>query len=129
MTTSPEPAKGTSKTSSPEEKKTSKKTEEKTISENKPESKTAAAIQVAQPKMVFANRPVTPSHLVVVSTMNQAGIRPIVAGTLKVQDTMYASGTRPIAASNLQITGMLTKNRPIASNLIDDYEILMGYLD
>lgn len=129
MTTSTEEAKGTSKTSSPEEKKTVKKTEEKAINENPAEAKTSAAIQVAIPKMVFANRPVTPSSLVVVSTFNQAGIRPIGAGTLKVQDTMYASGTRPIMSSTLHITGMLTALRPIASNMIDDYEVLMGYLD
>ncbi len=128
MTTSTEAAKGTSKTSSPEEKKTVK-TEEKTINENPAEAKTSAAIQVAIPKMVFANRPVTPSSLVVVNTINQAGIRPIVAGTLKVRDTIFASGTRPITSSTLQITGMLTANRPIASNIIDDYEALMGYLD
>jgi len=127
--TTTEQNKGTSKTNSPEAKKTSKTTEEKTINQKKAESKTAAAIQVAQPRMVFGNRPVTPSHLVVVDTMNQAGIRPIMAATLKVQDTMYASGTRPITSSTLQITGMLTKSRPIASNLIEDYEVLMGYLD
>ncbi len=124
MATTSEQAKGTSKTSSPEEKKTSKKTEEKTT-----EEKTTGAIQLAQPRIVFGNRPVTPSSLVVVDTMNQAGIRPIVAGTLKVIDTMHASGDRPITSSNLVITGMLTQSRPIASNVIDDYEILMGYLD
>jgi len=129
VTTSTEEAKGTSKTSSPEEKKTVKKTEEKTINENPAETKTSAAIQVAIPKMVFANRPVTPSSLVVVDTFNQAGIRPIGAGSLKVQDTMFASGTRPITSSTLHITGMLTALRPIASNIIDDYEVLMGYLD
>ena len=129
MSTTTDPAKGTSKTTNPEEKKTTKKTEEKTINENKADSKTAAAIQVAQPKMVFANRPISPSNLVVVDTMNQSGIRPIVATSLNIQDTLYASGARPITSSTLAITGMLTQNRPIASNVIDDYEILMGYLD
>jgi len=76
-------------------------------------------------------RPVSPSDIQVIETVNLYGQRPIVASDIEVLDTNSLPGHRPIVASHLQISNnhSLPGHRPIASNEIDDSTTLMGYLD
>lgn len=90
-------------------------------------------IQVSQPNMMVHNRPV--EH----STFEVAGMltanRPIAKANNTTSVTLIQpeEGTgvmsnRPIGMTQLQISSMVM-NRPIASNDIDDPDLLMGYLD
>lgn len=75
------------------------------------------------------NRPVGASHLEIRHTISESGIRPVGASDIMFHHTISESGNRPIADSELEITGTLSKNRPIASNNLDNPQTLMGYLD
>lgn len=76
-------------------------------------------------------RPTSASHLEVAHTMNSSGIRPIGANTMQVVESIYESGIRPISSSGLVISQTYSSmgNRPVASNIIDDPDSIMGFLD
>ena len=102
--------------------------EEITVKSKKAEEPTtSSAIQVAQPQLP-GNRPVSPSAIIVHHTMYASGIRPVVSSGIEIYDTMSASGIRPISASTLHVTGNIGK-RPIASNVLEESDSLMGYID
>ena len=104
------------------------KEEEITVKSKKAEEPTtSSAIQVAQPHLP-GNRPVSPSAIIVHHTMNASGIRPVTSSGIEIFDTMSASGIRPIFASTLHVTGNIG-HRPIASNVLEESDTLMGYID
>jgi len=88
-------------------------------------------LQVAETVSIAGIRPISASNLEVVETINVMGIRPIAANTIKVVDSINLSGLRPIASSSLVVSSSYSVmgNRPVASNIIDDSEILMGFID
>ncbi|MCC5636800.1 hypothetical protein LC593_13185 [Nostoc sp. CHAB 5844] len=88
-------------------------------------------LQVAETVSIAGIRPISASNLEVVETINVMGIRPITANTIKVVDNINLSGMRPIASSALVISSSYSVmgNRPVASNIVDDSEILMGFID
>ncbi len=107
---------------------TNEVTEEITVKSKKAEEPTtSSAIQVAQPHL-WGNRPVSPSAIIVHHTMNASGIRPVTSSGIEIFDTMSASGIRPIFASTLHVTGNIG-HRPIASNVLEESDSLMGYID
>ncbi|MBD3883007.1 hypothetical protein IFO70_14675 [Phormidium tenue FACHB-886] len=71
------------------------------------------------------NRPIMASHLQV---MEYVGSRPIFASDLVIREDFAG---RPVVASNpkLMESSTLPGGRPIASNEIDDGEMLMGFID
>jgi hypothetical protein len=88
-------------------------------------------LQVREKVSIAGLRPIAVSNLQVVETVNIMGIRPITANTIDIVETINVSGIRPIAASALVISDSYSVmgNRPVASNIIDDSEYMMGFLD
>ncbi|MBE9007264.1 hypothetical protein IQ259_19880 [Fortiea sp. LEGE XX443] len=88
-------------------------------------------LQVAETVSIAGLRPISASNLEIVGTIDVMGIRPIGANTIQVFDSINLSGMRPIASSGLVISSSYSVmgNRPVASNIIDDSEILMGFID
>jgi len=88
-------------------------------------------LQVADTVSIAGVRPISASNLEVVETINVMGIRPIAANTIKVVDSINLSGMRPIASSALVVSNSysIMGNRPVASNVIDDSDVLMGFID
>lgn len=76
-------------------------------------------------------RPITSSNLQVFDIVNVAGLRPIAASDVKFSDTITLIGDRTIALSNLNFSQTIPNSgvRPIASNEIEDYAYLMGFID
>lgn len=91
----------------------------------------ASDLKISEAVALPGNRPVDAGNLEVVGMISALGERPIAASAIKVWDTIAVSGNRPIALSTLQVseTEMIMGNRPIASNIIENVEDLMGYLD
>jgi hypothetical protein len=90
-------------------------------------------IQVSQPNTMIHNRPVEHSNWEVAGMLTAN--RPIAKANhttsvtlIQPEDAAGVMANRPIAATQLQISSMVM-NRPIASNDIDDPDLLMGYLD
>lgn len=108
---------------SPEEHKEEKAVETK--------GKETLALSVQQRPLLPNNRPIEPSHLDVVSTYSAVGgTRPVTKNTMDISRTMTVSGSRPIGVSTLNVSDTyIMGNRPIASNEIDDFATLVGYLD
>lgn len=94
-------------------------------------SKETLALSVKPSHLLPNNRPIEPSHLDVVSTYSSLGAtRPVVRSGMKISSTMTVSGSRPIAVSTLNVSDTyILGNRPVASNDIDDFATLVGYLD
>ncbi len=88
-------------------------------------------LEVHETLAISGERPISPSDLHVDHTMNAFGIRPIGANTMQVVDNIYESGIRPIGSSGLVISESYSVmgNRPVASNIIDDADSIMGFLD
>ncbi|WP_414565415.1 MULTISPECIES: hypothetical protein [unclassified Anabaena] len=88
-------------------------------------------LQFAGTVTISGIRPIGISNLEVVETVNIMGIRPIGANTFEVVDSMNMSGIRPIGSSSLVVSDSYSVmgNRPVASNVTDDSEIMMGFLD
>jgi hypothetical protein len=88
---------------------------------------------LAQGKLAHGGvvRPVSSGHIEVVETYNVMGIRPISANTFQILHSMNLSGIRPVESSSLVISSnySVLGNRPVASNVIDDSETLMGFID
>ncbi|BAY17329.1 hypothetical protein NIES21_31660 [Anabaenopsis circularis NIES-21] len=88
-------------------------------------------LQVAETVSIAGLRPISASNLEIVGTIDVMGIRPIGANHIQVFDSINLSGMRPISSSALVISNSYSVmgNRPVASNIIDDSEILMGFID
>lgn len=96
-------------------------------------SRSSTGLQLLdKPSDLPNNRPIEASHLKVIHTYNVVGsARPVTASTMEVSGSLSISGNRPIALSHLKIseTYSVMGNRPVASNDMDDFVTLMGYLD
>lgn len=105
--------------------------EEQAVESNENKGREALALSVQQKTLLPNNRPVEPSHLEIVSTYSSVGAaRPIVKGEMKISSTLTVSGHRPIAVSTLKVSdSYIMGNRPVASNEIDDFATLVGYID
>ncbi|MBE9208634.1 hypothetical protein IQ244_19245 [Nostoc sp. LEGE 06077] len=88
-------------------------------------------LQVAETVSIAGLRPISVSTLEIVGTIDVMGIRPIGANHIQVFDSINLSGIRPIASSALVISHSYSVmgDRPVASNIIDNSEILMGFID
>ncbi|MDX1976410.1 MAG: hypothetical protein SFT94_01940 [Pseudanabaenaceae cyanobacterium bins.68] len=88
-----------------------------------PESTSESAIQLHQPG-VKAER---------VESFREGGAdHPIMAASREIIATFYMAGERPVVSSELEITDYFVSmgnKRPVASNLIDNAPVLMGFLD
>ena len=102
--------------------------EEQVVENKNPET---LALSVKPGTLLPNNRPVEPSHLDVVSTYSSVGAtRPVVKSGMKISSTMTVSGSRPIAVSTLSVSdSYIMGNRPVASNEIEDFATIVGYLD
>ncbi|NJK36216.1 MAG: hypothetical protein HC919_15480 [Oscillatoriales cyanobacterium SM2_2_1] len=77
-------------------------------------------------------RPVVSTGMEVVSTFKSSGDRPVMADAMPIVGKFYSSGERPVSATGLVIQDTYTRMggvRPIASNVIDNAPVLMGYID
>lgn len=90
-----------------------------------------SSLKVSDQGSIRGMRPVDTSELQVVGTFSSMGDRPISASNMQVRDIMAVSGNRPISVSTLHLTGteMILGNRPIASNIMEEIDELIGYLD
>lgn len=106
-------------------------TEEKAVEAKETKGKEALALSVKQQTLLPNNRPVEPSHLDIVSTYSSVGAsRPVVKSGMEISSTLTVSGSRPIAVSTLNVSETyIMGNRPVASNDIDDFATLVGYID
>ncbi|MGP0129268.1 MAG: hypothetical protein ACTMUB_08420 [cyanobacterium endosymbiont of Rhopalodia musculus] len=74
------------------------------------------------------NCPIEASHLNVVRTYGAVGSNcPVLASGMDVIGILTISGQRPIMASHLQVneTHAVMENRPVASNEVDNSELLI----
>lgn len=71
----------------------------------------AIQIHSETPSLSIRNRPVMPSNIDVIGTIQSSGIRPIEASHMAVYGTILNG--RPISASNLRVAEMLPGNSPI----------------
>ena len=101
--------------------------------EESPENTAPTQIQMANTAMIMPNRPIEHSDLEVTRTI--MGNRPIVktesalsVSLVPSEQTSGIMANRPVSVTQIQITGMIM-NRPVASNQVDNPDILMGYID
>mgnify|MGYP005840442103 CR=1 FL=1 len=88
-----------------------------------PESNAESAIQLHQPGLKGER----------VESFREGGAdHPIMAASREIISTFYMAGERPVVSSELEITDYFVSmgnKRPVASNLIDNAPVLMGFLD
>jgi hypothetical protein len=129
MTTNNEPnAKDTPLEINTDNKPTPKRTTKSTDKEIQPQH---LPVKVEKAPLMFFNRPVEPSHIQVIRTINSAGIRPIAASNIQILNTVNFVGSRPVSVSNLHIVHLYNAmgSRPVADNETENMDVLIGYLD
>ncbi|MEQ8381937.1 MAG: hypothetical protein RH949_06165 [Coleofasciculus sp. A1-SPW-01] len=90
-----------------------------------------SSLKVSDQGSIRGIRPIDTSELQIVGTLSSMGERPITASNMQIRDVMVVSGNRPISVSTLHLenTEMILGNRPIASNVMEEADEIMGYLD